>query len=119
MAFRHWIFALLIIAMCGCSSHMESVMDMAGSNRVELEKAWNHFRESDDPLIKEAGQFLLENMPVHKGPDKAFAARYDSMFLKISEAPQECRDSLYKERGVKTGNARHVDYNIHHQSCSI
>lgn len=52
---------LIVITGCDSSSALDRALDMAGDNRIELEKVLDHFK--DDSLKYKAAVFLIENMP--------------------------------------------------------
>jgi hypothetical protein len=54
----------------------------AGSNRTELEKVLDHYRDnSEDPLKLEAAKYLITNMPFHsyKRDSRVFREAFDSI----------------------------------------
>ena len=56
---------LIVITGCDSSSALDRALDMAGDNRIELEKVLEHFK--DDSLKYKAAVFLIENMPYQCG----------------------------------------------------
>jgi len=56
---------LIVITGCDSSSALDRALDMAGDNRIELEKVLDHFK--DDSLKYKAAVFLIENMPYQCG----------------------------------------------------
>ena len=60
-----WLFALVAIA--GCNRHkensLETVLEMAGDNRQNLENVLRHFENDSTGLA--AAEFLIRNMPMH------------------------------------------------------
>lgn len=66
MLFR--IFSFFIIVGCSACrpSVLESALERAGENRIELERVLRHYSEEDKDSLKwEAARFLIENMPGH------------------------------------------------------
>lgn len=47
---------------CACSNALDRAIESAGSNRPELEKVIEHYR-NDNPHKLRAAEFLIENMP--------------------------------------------------------
>lgn len=45
-----------------CDKELNCSLEMAGSNRSELEKVLGHFKNDSDPLKYKAAKFLIENM---------------------------------------------------------
>lgn len=63
---------ILILFFYGCKrvpriypSEIEMVLEKSGSNRKELEKAFNYFADREDSVKKEAIRFLIANMDIH------------------------------------------------------
>lgn len=58
------LFLLPMVAGCDSASReLHEALNLAGDNRPELQKALDYF--SDDPLKREACEFLIRNMPGH------------------------------------------------------
>lgn len=72
------IFVVLCVscALCSCSDNeerrMEKALEMAGTNRVELEKVMEHYR--GDSLKLRAARFLIENMQYHFSINERFVS---------------------------------------------
>ena len=58
-------YVSLILAFCfvACNPGLDSALEQAGSNRDEMEKVLEHFRDDPDTLKYSAAVFLIENMP--------------------------------------------------------
>ncbi|MDO5760460.1 MAG: RICIN domain-containing protein [Bacteroidota bacterium] len=100
------IFALAIlllssVAVVSCDRRLDDALDMAGDNRVELEKVLRHYEEEGDTLKYNAAKFLIENMPYRYSYSGACLDSLDKAYLDMSEAAKEFRDSVFKAR---TGN---------------
>ena len=58
---------LALVAFAGCNRHkennLEAVLEMAGSNRQNLENVLRHFENDSAGLA--AAEFLIRNMPMH------------------------------------------------------
>lgn len=63
-------------ALCSCSDNeerrLEKVLEMAGTNRAELEKVMEHYR--GDSLKLRAARFLIENMQYHFSINERFVS---------------------------------------------
>lgn len=55
------IVVLLLFCSCTSNSRLEYALDFAGTNRIELEKVLEHYKDSG--LKYDAACFLIENMP--------------------------------------------------------
>lgn len=62
------LYAVTILgfASCHCDKALEETLSLAGSNRPELEKVLEYYRDDPEPLKLEAAKFLIRNMPGHK-----------------------------------------------------
>ena len=63
MLLPHIIVSLVLL--CSCDARLNSALDQAGSNRDEMEKVLEHFKDDPDTLKYSAAVFLIENMPYH------------------------------------------------------
>lgn len=63
------LYVVVLILVAGCTSvsdrQLEAALQMAGENRIELEKVLKHYEY--DTLKLKAARFLIENMPYHHG----------------------------------------------------
>ena len=57
------VCSLCLFASCQKNGHLQTALNHAGDNRVELEKVLRHYEE--DTLKLRAAKFLIENMPYH------------------------------------------------------
>ncbi len=63
--------------LCCCSGNedrrMEKALEISGTNRAELEKVLEHYRE--DSLKLRAARFLIENMQYHFSVNERFVSK--------------------------------------------
>jgi hypothetical protein len=93
---------LLTTALAMCCSRLSTfadVMDLAGSNRSELEAVLDHYRTVDaNPEKLRAAQFLIGNMPAHYSySDDRIHEYYDyasRILADKSLTPEQQRDSM-------------------------
>lgn len=127
--------AFLILFFFSCNkkeSSLETALQLAGSNRDELEKVLKHYSErTEDSLKLKSAVFLIGNMPYHYTiEDSVFYEYYhkaDSVFklnLRFS-GTRDGLDSLYKDfasslnnafrKGFKKNDIEHItsEYLIH------
>jgi hypothetical protein len=95
---------IIIVILCYSCRKVDSfqqALQQAGSNRAELEKVLNHYR--NDSLKYKAACFLIENMPYHSFPDGPELAKYLKYYACSSgrekDIPQ-IADSLVKADGI-------------------
>ena len=90
---------LLYIAMflTACNPGLDSALEQAGSNRGEMEKVLEHFRDDPDTLKYSAAVFLIENMPYHYTRYGKGVNSVDSAYLAMAEYPKEQREKVFKE----------------------
>ena len=94
------IILLVVFATAACSrshSDLELALNLAGSNRPELEKVLDHYSANPADSIKlKAASFLIENMPHHYSYGGEYMTEYvrkiDSAFV---GSPIEVRMALY------------------------
>ncbi|MBR4265345.1 MAG: hypothetical protein IKQ46_04730 [Bacteroidales bacterium] len=63
---RHNFFIILILLFASCTgakSDLDVALELAGSNRSELESVLEHYKDEPEKLA--AAKFLIENMPAH------------------------------------------------------
>jgi hypothetical protein len=63
LIFLSFLFSLLFLFSCTHSSIITQTLELAGSNRPELEKVLSHYK--NDSLKLRAARFLIENMAYH------------------------------------------------------
>ena len=56
-----WLFTLLLLCSCVNNHRLSKALELAGSNRGELEKVLIHYKDSGEKY--KAACFLIENMP--------------------------------------------------------
>lgn len=82
---------------CACSNALDRAIESAGSNRLELEKVIEHYK-NDNPHKLRAAEFLIENMPAHYSYAGNQIYEYYDYAARISEdhtlTPEQQRDSL-------------------------
>lgn len=88
------------VAVClcyACSNALDRAIESAGSNRPELEKVIEHYR-NDNPHKLRAAEFLIENMPAHYSYAGNQIYKYYDYAVRILEdhtlTPEQQRDSL-------------------------
>lgn len=95
MLLPHIIVSLVLL--CSCDVRLNSSLDQAGSNRDEMEKVLEHFKDNPDTLKYSAAVFLIENMPYHYTQDGKGVYSVDSAYLAMAEYPKEQREKVFKE----------------------
>lgn len=95
MLLPHIIVSLVLL--CSCDARLNSALDQAGSNREEMEKVLEHFKDDPDTLKYSAAVFLIENMPYHYTQDGKGVYFVDSAYLAMAEYPKEQREKVFKE----------------------
>lgn len=58
------IFCVLL-AIWSCDHELQHALNMSGSNKPELEKVLEHFKNDSNPLKYNAAKFLIKNMAYH------------------------------------------------------
>lgn len=83
------------------SDELDSALEMAEGNRLELEKVLAHYSQNiQDSLKLKAAIFLIENMQYHYSyADTAYMNRFyaqiDSAYLFYRDKPEHIKDSTY------------------------
>ena len=97
------IITLVLQTLVSCGSfsmpqeeaYLTQALEVAGDNRVELEKVLAHY--ADDPERLEAATWLISNMPMHHsktGPELSKYRRYFETAADQTLNPRTIRDSL-------------------------
>ena len=73
-----WICILGGMFSCQQNAPLEQALELAGTNRPELEKVLTHYRDSG--LKYDAALFLIENMPGCYGADSAALAILEPVY---------------------------------------
>lgn len=89
------IFSFLCLS--ACHPELDSAFDQARSNRKEIEKVLEHFKDDPDTLKYSAAVFLIENMPYHYNHNGKGVNYTDSSYLVMAEYPKEQREKVFKE----------------------
>ncbi|MDR3235283.1 MAG: hypothetical protein LBT48_00950 [Prevotellaceae bacterium] len=78
-----WCFLLLLAGCNSSSNYLAQALQLAGDNRAELEKVLAHYE--NEPLKRQAAQFLIENMFGHYSyQNQAYAERYYDAFDSVN-----------------------------------
>ena len=94
------LIPLLTIAITAIScshSSLEQAMEIAGSNRAELEQVLAHYDSIGDSEKQQAARFLIENMPGHFSYSTNHINDYYAIALNLAKSnlsPKEQYDSL-------------------------
>jgi len=97
---KYYLITVLCITFFSCnrSNRLDLALEIAGENRVEVEKVLNHYKEnSEDSLKYKAACFLIENMPGHysyKNDRLSEFYLYADSVLRLDIAPLEKKDIL-------------------------
>lgn len=87
-----FVFLFIIVS---CNMEQTKVLDLAGDNRVELEKVISHFVDDPDPLKYRAAKFLIDNMSgLYYNVGPAVDAN-DSLYLATAGEPQNLRTKIF------------------------
>ena len=94
------IFIAILLVSCNTTKNDLAVaLELAGSNRAELESVLEHYK--GDPEKLTAAQFLIENMPAHISYRDSTIDKYYEIahnLLKTDMPYREIRDSLINVR---------------------
>ena len=88
-----FFFVALILFFVSCSEHpknVETVLDKAESNRLELEKVIAHYKKKGDPEKLKAAYFLISNMDDKYSLDGEAVINFDALF--------DILDSLHQKK---------------------
>lgn len=105
---------IITLLLSACRSEadkqVEMALNLAGSNRNELEKVLDHYKNEPEKLA--AARFLIMNMPGHSGVNLSSVEKLQSVYTKHSEISQKHNwdrsskwqkeiDSLWKNEQAK------------------
>ena len=99
---KHKILIFIAILLVSCNTTKNDLavaLELAGSNRAELESVLDHYK--GDPEKLAAAQFLIENMPAHISYRDSTIDKYYEIahnLLKTDMPYREIRDSLINVR---------------------
>lgn len=101
-----WFIAGLFMACSSENQWLDVALDLAGDNRVELQKVLDRYKEGDEEKYR-AACFLIENMPFHGAYEGKALQKYRKYFSEYVSFPysrhvQELIDSLRKADGEFT-----------------
>lgn len=92
-----YITVVVVLLCAACNKNLDTALQLAGSNRAELEKVLSHFKDDPDGLKYRSAKFLIENMPYNYSNVGDAAEYADSAFRVSSCYPIEQRDSVFKQ----------------------
>ncbi len=79
------VFLLYVLTSCVKNTELENALEMAGSNRSELEKVLNHYRKNPaDSLKLRAAEFLISNMIYHHTFENTKLKDYYAELIKLN-----------------------------------
>lgn len=99
---KKYLFLLAVILLLGsCNNELSRSLDFSNSNRSELERVLEHFKEDPNPLKYKAACFIIENMPYHYTyyGDRAEMQEYIRTLILVLKGKNWNRSEL-KESGV-------------------
>ena len=92
---RFFSFLLaVILLLSSCNDELNRSLDFSDSNRPELEKVIEYFKDDPNPLKYKAAQFLIKNMPYHISYYGDGAKRFDDAYIIMAKNAKEFRDSV-------------------------
>lgn len=100
---------VLLLVSCSETSPLEKALETSGSNRMELEKVLEHYRQ--DSLKLKAAEFLIENMTYHYAYDGKELEKYHKYFERVPmtwKGAEYVRDSLNQICGAFRFNSLYV-----------
>lgn len=83
--------SVCLVIIAACNSNIDKALKLSESNRNELEKVLDHFKNSSDPLRYKAARFLIENMPTQYYEAGSSVDAFDSIYLETSKESQNNR----------------------------
>lgn len=86
-----------VVLLASCNQDLDYSLELSASNRSELEKVLNHFKDDSNPLKYEAAKFLIENMPYHLAYYGSEAEKYQDAYTIMAKNAQDLRDSVAKK----------------------
>jgi hypothetical protein len=107
------LLLLLFVFSCKQKSSLELALELAGSNRVELEKVLAHYRE--DTLKYRAACFLIENLPYHHFYEGVAVENYHKLYESHSSGkyfPEDVVDSISKKYGLFDYNKASIRHDL-------
>lgn len=96
---KNTLFFSILLFCCyltSCNPELDSALKQADSNRKEMEKVLEYFKNDKDALKYQAAVFLIENMPYHYTQDGEDVYTVDSAYLTMAEYPKEQREKIFK-----------------------
>lgn len=114
---RHLTIIIVLLCLASCQkSKLETALEFAGDNRVELEKVLSHYgRNEEDHLKLRAARYLIENMPGHVYYDDSatngYFTKIDSLY---ADRPFYIKHALYNLPGFVLASNEMQKEDIHH-----
>ena len=100
----NWEWAILFAFISACSTQdyrLSKALEIAGHNRIELQKILRKYKDSDKQKYQ-AACFLIKNMPYYgsyEGKALQDYLQYFKIYATKNKAPQDITDSLKKADG--------------------
>lgn len=95
-----------ILLLSSCNDELNRSLDLSDSNRQELEKVLDHFKNDSNPLKYEAAKFLIENMPYHLSYYGEGAKKYEEAYITMAKNTKEFHDSVINSETRSITGAR-------------
>ncbi len=87
----------IIIVTYSCTSKIDSSIEYAGDNNVELQRVLDYFEDGSNPLKYEAAKFLIENMPYHYTFNGDAVEWFNQLYLKTSKEALNKRTAFFNK----------------------
>lgn len=88
------LFFAFIILISSCNDELNKSLEFADSNRVELEKVLEHFKDDSNPLKYRAACFIIENIPYHHTLYDDRAKKFEDAYITMATDAMEFHDSV-------------------------
>ena len=96
----------VILLLSSCNDELNRSLDFSDSNRPELEKVLEYFKDDPNPLKYEAAQFLIKNMPYHISYYGDGAKQFCDAYIIMAKNAKEFRDSVINSKTQAIANAQ-------------
>ena len=102
---KKYLFLLAVILLLGsCNNELSRSLDFSNSNRSELERVLEHFKEDPNPLKYKAACFIIENMPYHYTYYGDRAEMYENAYITMATDAKEFHDSVITKELNRIGH---------------
>lgn len=92
------LYLMMILSLLACDDSLDTTLEFAKGNRMELEKVLEHFQKDKNSLEYKSAVFLIKNMRYNYTYADKTMKSFDDVYKQVSNEPINIRTQLFNDR---------------------